>query len=78
MIHGPVSKEEAVRHYQTRLLEESLKMSKRLSDIRSIIVLLQSGKNVKELYAVADPKQGTNDIWSEFWWDLSYIQEGEE
>lgn len=78
MIREPVSKEKAVRHYQTRLLEESLKMSKRLSDIRSMIVLLQSGKNLKELYAVADPKQGTDDMWSEFWWDLSYIQEGEE
>jgi hypothetical protein len=77
MIRQPVSKEEAAKHYQGRLLEESVRTSKRLSDIRMMIMLLQSEKSLKELYTVAGPKQGTNDIWSEFWWDLSYIQEGE-
>lgn len=75
MIRRPVSKEEAAKHYQGRLLEESLKMSKRLSDLRSMILLLRSEKTLKELYEVADPKQGTDEIWSEFWWDLSYIEE---
>lgn len=76
MIRQRVTRKQAVQHYQTLILEESFKLSKRLSDMRLMLSALESKKTLRELYELADPMQLTGEEhWSHFWWDLSWIEE---